>query len=189
VNGIILIGGESKRMGQPKALLRYQGKTLVERSIELLSNCCSNVYISGKVEQIISCTDFSIPFIADKYTAIGPIGGIVSSFETVGNPERGLLVLATDMPLMDLNTLSRLISQRDTQKYATMYIHKNSGYLEPLCAIYEPSAYLELKKAIFRQEYSMQRIFDRDQLNLIGIKTPDTLKNINTPEDLENIQK
>jgi len=189
VNGIILIGGESKRMGQPKALLRYQGKTLAERSIELLSNCCSIVYVSGKEEQQISFSDIPCPFIADKYPAIGPIGGIVSSFETVDCPELGLLVMATDMPLVDLDTLIQLIVQRDKQKYATMYVHKNSGFLEPLCAIYEPTAYPELKKAIFRQEYSMQRIFERGQLNLIEIKTPDLLKNINTPEDLENILK
>lgn len=174
-------------MGQPKALLRYQGKTLVERSVELLSNCCSAVYVSGKEEQLISFSDISCRFIADKYSSIGPIGGIVSSFETVELPDKGLLVLATDMPLVDLATLTQLIDERDKQKYATMYIHKNSGFLEPLCAIYETSAYLQLKKAILRDEYSMQRIFERDQLNLIEINTPELLKNINTPEDLAKI--
>lgn len=41
--GIILAAGESRRMGMPKALLTYQGETLLDRWIRLFSPCCSEV--------------------------------------------------------------------------------------------------------------------------------------------------
>lgn len=187
MTGIVLIGGQSNRMGQPKALLEYHGKTLIERSVELLSDCCSNVYVSGKETQLPSLSRFSFEFIADKYPHIGPIAGIVSVFEADQLTNQPLLVLATDMPLVNQEILTRLLLYRNPQKLATMYQHPGTGFLEPLCAIYEPSAYFELKRGITEKEYSMQRILKREQLNILDIDSPDLLKNINTPEELERL--
>jgi molybdenum cofactor guanylyltransferase len=184
--GIILIGGKSSRMGETKALLEFRGETLLERTAQLLSNCCSKVYVSGKEDQKLWAQEHLHTFIADTYPEIGPVAGILSAFESNELAGQALLV-ATDMPLVDADMLKQLLIHRDVHKKATMFADVKTGFLEPLCAIYEPSAYTEIKKAVENKEYSLQRIFERDHLNLLELKIPLKLKNINTPEELAEL--
>lgn len=187
--GIILIGGKSSRMGETKALLEFRGKTLLERTAQLLSSCCSKVYISGKEDQRFRVQDHPYTFITDNYPQIGPVAGILSAFESNELAGHALLVMATDMPLVDTDLLDQLLILRDIHKKATMFTDMKTGFLEPLCAIYEPSAYIEIKKAVDNKEYSLQRIFKRDHLNLPELKTPFKLKNINTPKELAELNQ
>jgi molybdenum cofactor cytidylyltransferase len=43
--GVILSAGASRRMGTPKALLRYQGETFLDRLIRVLSTVCDRVVV------------------------------------------------------------------------------------------------------------------------------------------------
>jgi molybdenum cofactor cytidylyltransferase len=43
--GVILSAGNSRRMGSPKALLRYQGETFLDRLIRVLSTVCERVVV------------------------------------------------------------------------------------------------------------------------------------------------
>ena len=45
IAGVILSGGASRRMGTPKALLRYQGETFLDRLIRLFSGVCEPVVV------------------------------------------------------------------------------------------------------------------------------------------------
>lgn len=45
VHGIILAAGESSRMGTPKALLTYQGRTFVDRLVEAFRAACDSVSV------------------------------------------------------------------------------------------------------------------------------------------------
>jgi len=45
IAGIILSGGASRRMGTPKALLRFQGETFLDRLIRLFSPVCKPVIV------------------------------------------------------------------------------------------------------------------------------------------------
>ncbi len=51
MNGIILAGGQSSRMGQPKSLLEYHGKPQYQYAAELLNSFCAQVFISCSAEQ------------------------------------------------------------------------------------------------------------------------------------------
>jgi len=43
--GVILSAGASRRMGTPKALLRYQGETFLDRLIRVMSSACGRVVV------------------------------------------------------------------------------------------------------------------------------------------------
>jgi molybdenum cofactor cytidylyltransferase len=45
IAGIILSGGASRRMGTPKALLRFQNETFLDRLIRVLSNACDPIIV------------------------------------------------------------------------------------------------------------------------------------------------
>ncbi len=51
VNGLILAGGKSQRMGQDKGLLTYHGKTQIDYCFEILSEYVDEVFISSRKNQ------------------------------------------------------------------------------------------------------------------------------------------
>jgi molybdopterin-guanine dinucleotide biosynthesis protein A len=130
LSAIILAGGESKRMGQDKAAMQFNGDSLLARAIKKVRQLgIKEIFISGRIGMEYSTFDY--PVLFDLNPGHGPLGGI----------ERGLhasscalmLVLAVDLPHMDTAFLRQLILQCDA---ATGIVPNFDGRLEPLAAIY-----------------------------------------------------
>ena len=52
IYGLILTGGQSRRMGHDKALLEYQGVSQLSETYELLGRHLSEVFVSVRKDQI-----------------------------------------------------------------------------------------------------------------------------------------
>ncbi|CAG9001409.1 MAG: putative molybdenum cofactor guanylyltransferase [Candidatus Celerinatantimonas neptuna] len=101
--GVILSGGQSRRMGQDKALLKIAGKTLLARQFERLGQLGGQVWVSGSYP--------GFPSIEDKSFAKGPLAGIASAVRFLKDQVEALLIIAVDMPLLDVETLKNFKSQ------------------------------------------------------------------------------
>jgi len=92
--------------------------------------------------------------------------------------------LACDLPLMDLEALKELISQRDTTKQATAFALKDNPLPEPLCAIWEPHAlqdsvsYLEAGNGTCPRKYLINH-----DTKLVFPKNESVLLNANSEEE------
>jgi molybdopterin-guanine dinucleotide biosynthesis protein A len=82
LNGLILAGGKSTRMGQDKGMIDYHGKPQREYLVDLLKPYCLEVFISSK-ENIKQNT------IADHFDLDSPLNGILSAFHLI-QLQRGL---------------------------------------------------------------------------------------------------
>ena len=140
--GLVLSGGKSTRMGSDKGLIEYHGLPQREYLYNLLSEVCDTTYISLRHEQEAEAP-FGFATIADEDEFRGPFNGMLSAHKR--HPEVAWLVLACDLPLMDLTSLKQLIEERDTEKFATSFSSEENPLPEPVCAIWEPKA---LKTAI-----------------------------------------
>lgn len=100
---VILSGGQSRRMGQDKALLEIDGHTLIERQFERLAQLGGQVWVSG-------CYP-NFPSIEDHSDAKGPLAGIASAIRFLQGKAKALLIVAVDMPLLDVETLNHFKSQ------------------------------------------------------------------------------
>ena len=49
--GLVLAGGRSTRMQRDKATLSYQGRTQLDRAMELLSSCVEQAFVSVRPDQ------------------------------------------------------------------------------------------------------------------------------------------
>jgi len=136
--GLVLSGGKSTRMGTDKGLIAYHGIPQREYLYNLLGQVCENVFISLRKEQESELPD-SMQTIVDLNEFRGPYNGLLSAHKKY--PEAAWLVLACDLPLMDIDALKELISQRDSNKQATAFALKENPLPEPLCAIWEPHAF------------------------------------------------
>ena len=118
--GLVLAGGQSRRMGQDKALMRYQGRTLIDNaSLLLQSASCDKVLISRNAPG----------FLNDKIEDAGPLSGVHAVLDALSQPDNHngnpceLLVLPVDMPQMTPELLRILVSRgREAEK--ACYVEK-----------------------------------------------------------------
>lgn len=181
--GLVLTGGESTRMKQNKSLMVYHQQAQWLHLLELLNKCCTNTFIS--------CTEKNFhlfnqkPVITDQLIGYGPLSGILSALLQLKN--KAFLVLACDLPLINEETLNQLIKERDPSKMATAFMNHESGFLEPLITIYEPKA-LAIMLSMLAQGFTCPRkMLMQNDIKIVIPKQASSLKNINYPEEKEQI--
>ncbi len=182
MNGLVLVGGYSTRMGRDKSQLAYHGKPQGQYLYELLLPFCQNTFLSCRENQK---EVFTIEQrLIDPYET-GPLGGILSAFEQ--RPNEAWLVVACDMPLVDEKTIDFLIRNRNATKIATAFQNPETQLPEPLLTIWELAAYPLLKEAFQKGQRAPFRILQNSNVNLLKCPQPDWLRNVNSPKELETL--
>lgn len=186
LNGLVLAGGKSTRMGKDKALLQWHGKEQMYFLADLLKQFCDDVFISCRVEQA-NCIDKKYKIITDEFENAGPLASIISAFHE--NQNCAWLVVACDLPLLDANTIDYLIQQRDQTVIATTFKSPYDNLPEPLITIWEPEVLPLLEIALSGRKYSPQRVMMNAKIKVLHAPDANALLNVNTPEDKEKIMQ
>jgi molybdopterin-guanine dinucleotide biosynthesis protein A len=166
ITGLVLSGGESKRMGRDKAFLEVNGKPLLQIQIERLEAAgCSEILVSGP--QGRTYEQFGKPVISDAVSDCGPLAGLCVGLEAASGCQ--VFVVAVDLPhltseflrwLMEkgkeggsvcMSTLSPGLSVGATHASPVRVVEKK---YEPLCAIYER----EIGLSIARQHLEIREL-------------------------------
>jgi molybdopterin-guanine dinucleotide biosynthesis protein A len=184
LNGLVLMGGKSTRMGKDKGMLDYHGKPQREYVYDLLSGFCEEVYYSGRAEQFAKENTNKIE---DRFVNLGPMGGILSAM--MSQPELAWLVVACDLPFIDKNTLGFLIQNRNPAKIATAFLDSQEQFPEPLVAIWEPKSYLTLYQFLSQGYSCPRKVLINSEIHLIKVPDNKALTNANEPKDYENAKK
>ena len=186
--GLVLSGGKSTRMGTDKGLIKYHGVPQREYLYDLLNQVCDETFISLREDQKGELQT-GMKTIIDLNEFRGPYNGLLSAHKK--HPEAAWLVLACDLPLMDLEALKELISQRDSTKQATAFALNENPLPEPLCAIWEPHAlkqsvsYLESGNGSCPRKYLINH-----DTKLVFPKNESILLNANSEEEyMEALEK
>jgi len=105
VTGVVLAGGASRRMGQDKALLVWQGRTFLSRAVDCLSSLCDEIIVVGPERDVPRppCARF----VADILPDSGPLGGLYTGMREARNSV--VLVLACDLPHVHAGALTCLL--------------------------------------------------------------------------------
>lgn len=179
INGLVLVGGKSTRMGTDKSQLNYFGKPQKEHVKELLENNALKTYYSVQKDA------GNENEIHDSFLNLGPFGGICSAFQK--DPNSAWLVLATDLPFVNDELIELLLSKRNPSKIATAIKGKGKEFVEPLIAIYEPKAYPILLQYL-AQGYSCPRkpLINSD-VEIVEVDDA-LIRNINTPEEFKAVK-
>lgn len=184
LNGLVLAGGRSTRMGEDKALLNWHGKEQMYYLADLLRKYCNEVFISCRSEQA-STIDKKYKVITDEYEDAGPLAAIVSAFHQDKNC--GWLIVACDLPLLEADTIQYLFHQRNVTFVATAFQSPHNNLPEPLVAIWEPAALPMLETAVSQGRYSPQSVLMNAKIKMIRSPDSNALLNVNTPEEKEKV--
>ena len=186
LNGLVLAGGKSQRMGFDKGSVNWFGKEQRYFMADMLQPFCREVFISCREEQK-SSIDTNYNVLPDTFTGLGPYGAILSAFKE--QPDSAWLVIACDLPLLDADTISYLTGQRDISKIATAFNSPHDEFPEPLITIWEPKSYPALL-SFLSQGYSCPRkALINSDVSLLNAPDPNALTNVNTPEELDKVKR
>ena len=185
LNGLVLAGGKSKRMGFDKGTIDWHGKEQRYYIADLLKFFCKEVYISrSSIGQQI---DEPYQPLTDTFTGLGPYGAILSALSE--KPDAAWLVVACDLPLLDKETLQFLVDNRGTSAVATAFGNGFQDLPEPLISIWEPKS-KEVLLSFMEQGYSCPRkVLINSNTKLLQAPNVDALTNVNTPEDFVKIRE
>lgn len=185
--GLVLAGGRSSRMGTDKAALVHpDGRTLARRCYDLLAQAgCESVALSLRHDQDLPPGFADLPdlrLVRDPAgMSHGPMGGMLAAMRL--RPEADWLILACDLPRLDLATLTELVVSKRPGEPFLSYRSEFDNLPEPLCALYAAAALPILEQALAEGIRCPRKPLIRNQCRLLEPSTPHALDNANTPQD------
>jgi molybdenum cofactor guanylyltransferase len=179
INGLILSGGKSLRMGQDKSLITYHGKPQREYLFGILSKCCDAVFTSCKSTQDVPAKLNPLPDIFEQNS---PLNGILSAFRHT--PSVAWFSVPVDMPNIDGAVLKYLLDHRDEKKLATCFYDSDGKHPEPLLTLWEPASAALLEKHYQSGNVGARSFLMQHDINIIKAPSEKIYQNINTREEL-----
>ncbi len=186
VLGCVLIGGQSSRMGHPKHMIQKNGRTWIERTVEILDQLTSRIIIAGTgtlPESVRECDR-----LVDVPNVRGPMAGILSALRWA--PHASWLVTACDLPLLSLPALEWLLSSRTPGVWATLPQLKGPrDGIEPLLAHYDFRSRLPLEHLASEGEFSLSRLATHPKIMTPAPPTSlvTAWRDVNTPSQLKQV--
>lgn len=187
ISAAVLIGGQSRRMGEPKALVRLadDGPTLLERTVETLRSVSGDVFLVGAADWLVPAPLGECPLVIDEGTSAAD--GVVTALGTAAH--RFCVVVACDMPFLDAGLLREMGGL--ALRTGRGVIASDSRGAHPLHAVWDRDAAPALRDAIERNERSLGALArlanlaplaldaagrsDRDRWSAFNVNTPDDL--------------
>jgi len=181
--GVVLCGGESKRMGTDKGLKTIENTIWahwVAAKLNFLN--CPVVYSVNPAQfEAYSAHIPSDSLITDDNNMKGPMRGLFSVHNKF--QAKDLLVLACDMLELDDFTIRHLMQVYEKEKSYDFYVHEDKDFDQPFCSIYTGSGLQALEAFIQAQtmtDFSMQSLLRKGNTKRITINHTNAFENYNT---------
>ncbi|MBX3397062.1 MAG: molybdenum cofactor guanylyltransferase [Phycisphaerae bacterium] len=155
----ILVGGQSSRMGRPKALIEVEGGTLLERTVLVAKQASHRVVLLGDppFELPVSLRDIEV--WPDRFDDVGPIAGLDALLQNMDG-RYGVLV-SCDMPYLAASLLKWLSSTAHILRSDAVVCHTQDTSapigvrIHPCCAAYGAHIADKVADAIEQEQYGL----------------------------------
>ncbi|WP_279103450.1 molybdenum cofactor guanylyltransferase [Gordonia bronchialis] len=190
--GIVLAGGRSRRMGQDKAALDWDGEPMLARIVRVAAQRCEPILVvaaesSSAYQGLFGTGGPQAQWITDEEPGAGPLGGLVAGLRAAaaGGAELAF-VCATDMPLISAELIDELL--RGVTPSAQAVIAHDSQRDHPMAGIYRTAAAEVVAGVVATGERRMTAALDALTTYRVAVSEPDWLVNVNAPEDLHRLR-
>ncbi|WP_173916351.1 molybdenum cofactor guanylyltransferase [Halobacillus sp. Marseille-Q1614] len=184
VSGAVLAGGQSRRMGEDKALLPLGNQIVIQQVYKRMKEAVGHVVVN-RAETIYG---IDAVYIQDSYKDCGPLGGLHAVLQQTNS--KYVVLAACDTPFVEPQVIQRLISEIDNHTEAVIPVY--GGRNQPLLGIYHKTLALKAEELLRDGQRKMQSLLEQ-----ANVKYADNFKglnkdavywhffNMNTKEDYE----
>jgi molybdopterin-guanine dinucleotide biosynthesis protein A len=190
VTGIVLAGGQSRRMGYNKAEAMMHGRSMLLLMIDKLSSITPTILVSSGE---LTYRDIKYRQIPDVYPDCGPLGGIYSVLKASTTSLN--LVVACDLPLVKAQFLAWIIEKAASNNALITVPVNEKGQPEMLCAVYHKDILPIMEQQIKLKAFKLKNLIDLVPSATIKISIDHPLynehafKNVNSPEVLNEARE
>ena len=176
--GVILAGGQSRRMGSPKALLPWKDGCFLDQAIDTL-------WVFDRL--LLSANEpvyrqFGCPVLEDRHRGIGPLGALHTALLDAGR--EWVFLLPCDMPYFRTETVLELFAQADPDRDEAC-IFSAGGHLFPTVGLYSRRLLPAVERQIASGEYRLRDLFAGRAVRVLPAGRPGEFVNVNTPGEYQ----
>ena len=163
LDGVVLAGGSSRRLGRDKATLRFGGAPLLKIVVGRLTQICDHVVVA--VDRPERYQELRLPakLVADAAPGLGPISGLQSGLQAC--EAEHVLVVACDLPFLNMDLLRYMA---DLPRSYQALVPWSEDRWQPLCAIYARSCLKVVDAMVSAGGGSMHKLLDQ-----LDVQRPD----------------
>lgn len=192
MSGVLIAGGQSRRMGRDKRFLELGGQTLFQRTLSLLQSLFAEVIVS-LAEPLPQLAGPGYRVVTDLLPNCATLGGLHTGLVSASH-ER-IFAVGCDMPFLNPEAIKRLVGLGAQVDIA---MPKLATGLQPMHAVYSKACLPHLERMAQAKELRVQALADVQSLNVKLVSEREFLDidpqllsffNINTPADLEFARK
>lgn len=179
VVGVVLAGGQGRRIGGGKAAVALDRRPLISYPLEAIWRALGNVAIVAKLDTELP----SIPGVTvwiEPDEPRHPLTGILHALSLAEG--RPVLICAGDMPLVSSGLISAIAHAEPGPAGAV--VASAQGELQPLLACFQPVLLEPLAQAARYPDIRLQDVMKALGPRLYEVDDPELLFNVNTPDDL-----
>src|SRR5262245_4758022 len=133
VGGIVLCGGQSKRMGRPKAWLPFGDEVMLQRVVRILSGVVSPIVVVAAPDQELPALPDSVVVVRDLEKGRGPLQGLAAGLTALEGRADAAYLSSCDVPFVRPAFMRRMI---ELHAGHAICVPRVGGYHHPLAAVY-----------------------------------------------------
>ena len=188
LGAVVLCGGESRRMGRPKAWLPFGAELMLERVVRLAGSVARPIVVVAAPSQELPALPADVAIVRDQVSGRGPLQGLAAGLAVFESSVDLVYATATDVPFLEPRWMTRLV---ELSSGYDLVIPRVEGFYHPLAALYRPAAVLpaiesllvaDRLRPVFLVDAVKTRVVDETEMRTVD-PTLDTLRNLNHPED------
>jgi molybdenum cofactor guanylyltransferase len=184
-SGLLLAGGESRRMGRDKATMEFDGRVLWKAQLELLRELGpEKIFVSARTKP--GWLPDNVELLLDDPPSRGPMSGLAKALAAIETTH--LIALAVDMPFMTAGELRRLLALTTEGCGIVPTIGDRA---EALAAIYPATAAADFQAALAGPDLSLQSVVRKlaqvEKIRLLAVQDAEAnrYRSVNEPDDFK----
>ncbi len=187
---VVLCGGESRRMGRPKAWLPFGPEVMLQRVVRLVTTVARPTVVVAASGQDLPELPVEVPIVRDEISGRGPLEGLAAGFSALDDQVELVYATGTDVPFLEPRWITRLA---ELMGDADLAIPRIGDYFHPLAALYRKRAVLpaiekllhndRLRQCLLIEAVKTRFVLEHEMREV----DPDlgTLRNLNHPVEYE----
>ncbi len=189
VGGIILCGGQSTRMGRPKAWLPFAGESMLARVVRLLGEAVRPMVVVAAPDQEVPPLPSEVRVVRDEETGRGPLQGLAAGLAALRDQADAAYLSSCDVPFLKPALVRRLVELLGDHAICVPHV---GNYHHPLAAVYRLDVADTVARLLAENRLRPFFLFAAVPTRVVEAAeladvdpTSQSLRNLNTPEEYE----